>query len=523
MNFSGGVTALKKDGKWGYFDQNGTQIIDFICEPFASKVLYGGWDKGKGTSANYPFLASDYIPVKIDGKCGYYDTSGNEVIPCGTFEDVRPVHNHLAWVKKDGKWGVIELKELENQTITAVEKSESELHDLVEEKGTICAWEYADYDGDGKKEAFAIIGTNNMSDYYVSDNIQGVYYINSVGEITELQRNNNPMCRIARSVFHKGKGFFAYDSTAGGSSSQLYLYGVKDGNCFELSISGTITDFYQKDGTCFAVAKTALSSGGYDWLEYELSYDESTQEFTLPKEAVGQATQQTEETTEQSVSSNIPDSYFLAVVNRYLREHDGELDSWLDGLEPYCSSEYSASNETRWSCPINTNRQVYSREQIAGAYPLFAYVDKTTMKGVISVNYKTVAEFDIPAYQSNSTDISTDTNSYIDTYYGSIEKDGHVYSYKMSYHTAYDGSGYFKVIGEVSDGIGGEFELPVTKIEDDVYYYENGSCFNRGANGSRINAASGLSGTVTIQNYGTWIWKIDDFFPYELVLELLQS
>ena len=88
MNFSGGVTALKKDGKWGYFDQNGTQIIDFICEPFASKVLYGGWDKGKGTSANYPFLSSDYIPVKIDGKCGYYDTSGNEVIPCGTFEDV---------------------------------------------------------------------------------------------------------------------------------------------------------------------------------------------------------------------------------------------------------------------------------------------------------------------------------------------------------------------------------------------------------------------------------------------------
>lgn len=523
MNFSGGVTALKKDGKWGYFDQNGTQIIDFICEPFASKVLYGGWDKGKGTSANYPFLSSDYIPVKIDGKCGYYDTSGNEVIPCGTFEDVRPVHNHLAWVKKDGKWGVIELKELENQTITAVEKSESELHDLMEEKGTICAWECADYDGDGKKEAFAIIGTNNMPDYYVSDNIQGVYYINSVGEITELQRNNNPMCRIARSVFHKGKGFFAYDSTAGGSSSQLYLYGVKDGNCFELSISGTITDFYQKDGTCFAVAKTALSSGGYDWLEYELSYDESTQEFTLPKEAVGQATQQTEETTEQSVSSNIPDSYFLAVVNRYLREHDGELDSWLDGLEPYCSSEYSASNETRWSCPINTNRQIYSREQIAGAYPLFAYVDKTTMKGVISVNYKTVAEFDIPAYQSNSTDISTDTNSYIDTYYGSIEKDGHVYSYKMSYHTAYDGSGYFKVIGAVPDGIGGEFELPVTKIEDDVYYYENGSCFNRGANGSRINAASGLSGTVTIQNYGTWIWKIDDFFPYELVLELLQS
>lgn len=65
----------------------------------------------------YPFLSTNgYIPVKIDGQCGYYDTQGNEVIPCGTFEEVRPVHNGLAWVKKDGKWGVIELEDIEQET-----------------------------------------------------------------------------------------------------------------------------------------------------------------------------------------------------------------------------------------------------------------------------------------------------------------------------------------------------------------------------------------------------------------------
>ena len=61
---------------------------------------------------NTPFLGScGFIPVKIDGECGYYDIEGNEVIPVGTFAEVRPVHNNLAWVKNKttGLWGVIEI------------------------------------------------------------------------------------------------------------------------------------------------------------------------------------------------------------------------------------------------------------------------------------------------------------------------------------------------------------------------------------------------------------------------------
>ena len=115
MNIGNNIIALEKNGKWGFFDKNGTKIIDFICEPFESKVLDDTWRKASWDNGEiYPYLASNgYIPVKINGKCGYYDTQGNEVIPCGTFEEVRPVHNGLAWVKKDGKWGVIKLKDIE--------------------------------------------------------------------------------------------------------------------------------------------------------------------------------------------------------------------------------------------------------------------------------------------------------------------------------------------------------------------------------------------------------------------------
>lgn len=115
MNYfsSNGITAFKKQGKWGYFDNNCTQIIDFQCETFNDTLpdvlTLGGVDWNTNNSV---FMASSgYIPVKINGKCGYYDTAGSEVIPVGTFEDVRPVHNGLAWVKdkKTGLWGVIKL------------------------------------------------------------------------------------------------------------------------------------------------------------------------------------------------------------------------------------------------------------------------------------------------------------------------------------------------------------------------------------------------------------------------------
>lgn len=120
MNIGSNIIALEKNGKWGYFNEDGTQIIGFVCEPFESKILDVMWlHTHNDENIQHPYLNSyGYIPVKINGQCGYYDTQGNEVIPCGTFEEVRPVHNGLAWVKKDGKWGVIQLNNEETIATT---------------------------------------------------------------------------------------------------------------------------------------------------------------------------------------------------------------------------------------------------------------------------------------------------------------------------------------------------------------------------------------------------------------------
>ena len=131
MNIGDNIIALKKNGKWGYFNQEGKQIIDFICEPFEQKVPDAFWGKYSwdNESTDYPFVSTDgYIPVKIEGKCGYYNTNGEEVIPCGTFEEVRPVHNGLVWVKKDGLWGVIRLEESGSE-ISSVENDDLILSD----------------------------------------------------------------------------------------------------------------------------------------------------------------------------------------------------------------------------------------------------------------------------------------------------------------------------------------------------------------------------------------------------------
>ncbi len=100
------VFAVYNGEGWGYFDAQGEQIVDFVCEGFPRSEIVQ--DNHTGGEGDVPFIPTEgYIAVKTADGCGYYDISGEEVIPCGTFEDVRPVHGGLAWVKQDGLWGVI--------------------------------------------------------------------------------------------------------------------------------------------------------------------------------------------------------------------------------------------------------------------------------------------------------------------------------------------------------------------------------------------------------------------------------
>lgn len=107
------LIALEKNMLWGYFDENGKEIIPFIAkrsdyinsENFISSIY---------KNDNMAFMdVNGVIAVNTnDGGC-FYDVSGNQLTDPSEFEEVRPMINNFAWVKKDGKWGVIKLNAFE--------------------------------------------------------------------------------------------------------------------------------------------------------------------------------------------------------------------------------------------------------------------------------------------------------------------------------------------------------------------------------------------------------------------------
>lgn len=77
-------------GKYGYYNKENLEIQ---IEPIYDRAF------------NY---YENYSAVKKDGKAGFIDLEGKEIFPF-EFEETRSFDQGRAWVKFDGKWGVIEL------------------------------------------------------------------------------------------------------------------------------------------------------------------------------------------------------------------------------------------------------------------------------------------------------------------------------------------------------------------------------------------------------------------------------
>ncbi len=175
------------------------------------------------------------------------------------------------------------------------EYTESELKEIVlaESGGNIGAWVYEDFDGDGTKEAYAVI-TNYNNSMTKSDRLEAVYFINQEGDTTRMPGDfwGGSYYGSDAEVFssgyrhsneyttYQGKGFFSFDSGNGGSGWQTLLYSVKDGLPYELDISRTLQGFYEKDDTYYTTENEFLEEGGHEFPEVELIYDSSTQQFS---------------------------------------------------------------------------------------------------------------------------------------------------------------------------------------------------------------------------------------------------
>lgn len=145
---------------------------------------------------------------------------------------------------------------------------------------SVYAMKAADYEGDGKEEAFVVLGDKNSS----SKTVQGIYFIHSNGYMSEVRTKFSvDLFSNANYVEYDGKGFFACDVSGGGSGWVTYLFSVQDGWCQELNLSGSLQSFFKKDDTCYTTKSVFSAQYGHQYVDVPLNYDKDTQEFSYPE------------------------------------------------------------------------------------------------------------------------------------------------------------------------------------------------------------------------------------------------
>ena len=116
-HFSDGIIPIMNvEGNWGYCDTKGKIVIPFEYD--------SAWDNISGSyrSTDKPAYDSSngYVVLKKGDEYALYTSTGESFIDFGEFEEILPVYsdgtNKLSWVKFGGKWGVIELKEIKDNS-----------------------------------------------------------------------------------------------------------------------------------------------------------------------------------------------------------------------------------------------------------------------------------------------------------------------------------------------------------------------------------------------------------------------
>lgn len=186
-----------------------------------------------------------------------------------------------------GKWS----KTLSVRTKTLLlnkKLTESELKSLVEIKTgkKIAEWIYEDFDGNGTKEAFAVIGSQE----YVEDQKTFVYiwFINNKGEITQMMRKLYDGQKSASycfyysnvEVFKQNKKYFFSFTSSNEAPSTGFIFGVVNGKAHEFNVSGKYFRFTCENDKIYANSNT-IDEGGLVSIKYELTYNEKTNEFII--------------------------------------------------------------------------------------------------------------------------------------------------------------------------------------------------------------------------------------------------
>lgn len=120
---SDGLLAVEQDGKWGYADSQGNIVIPLEYDASWTQYVPQNGDAAQ----DYCYAASEgYVVLVKDGIWEMRNTDGDPVIDPGVFEEMRPVYEGKCWVKQDGKWGIISLKDADDADVSEEEPEEEE-------------------------------------------------------------------------------------------------------------------------------------------------------------------------------------------------------------------------------------------------------------------------------------------------------------------------------------------------------------------------------------------------------------
>lgn len=102
--YSNGVVAMRLDGKWGYYDTEGNEILSCEYSPSEQQLFNSLYEY-----EYVPYQATyGVIALCRNGKWGYADTTGR-MITDFVFDKAIPVYKNKGWVKTAEGWGIIEL------------------------------------------------------------------------------------------------------------------------------------------------------------------------------------------------------------------------------------------------------------------------------------------------------------------------------------------------------------------------------------------------------------------------------
>ena len=110
--FSFGYAAVEADGKWGYIDETGREVIPCEYDPAPDYGFPADPAKGHDLLLTaYPSTSGTAVVFR-DGECGLISMDGTLLIGFGVFDNMAPAYEDQLWVETAEGWRLLDLAAL---------------------------------------------------------------------------------------------------------------------------------------------------------------------------------------------------------------------------------------------------------------------------------------------------------------------------------------------------------------------------------------------------------------------------